>query len=263
VSRGSLLLVVLALAAVPAATGAPSASHPVLLFERSSGDDCVADLFVIDADGAHLRRLTFDTFLPPEQRRRSPFTASFGGRWSPDGTKIVFTREQAFGDCSHPDTRDDVFLMDALGSHVHPLTSYGASGGASVSHDGARLVFGSGGSVVVSDPGARRRRVIGNGGFARWSPDGSKIAYDCGVSRTQVCVADLRTKRTLPLGANIYTYSVHRPWRRRNCPHWSSDGSLIVFVKGGAIWVARPDGSGLRRLTSGRWSDSAPEWQPS
>ena len=46
-------------------------------------------------------------------------------------------------------------------------------------------------------------------------------------------------------------------------PDWSPDGSLIVFSsnrEGGGLFVVRPDGTGIRRLTETR--GRSPEWSP-
>jgi TolB protein len=45
-------------------------------------------------------------------------------------------------------------------------------------------------------------------------------------------------------------------------PHWSPDGSLIAFSLDFHIAVARPDGSGLTRLTDGPNFDRRPRWAP-
>lgn len=47
---------------------------------------------------------------------------------------------------------------------------------------------------------------------------------------------------------------------------WSPDGTLIAFAKAGndfdEIWVARPDGTGHRKLTTGGARDTQPSWSP-
>jgi WD40 repeat protein len=123
---------------------------PTLLFERSPGDDCLADLYSVGADGTGLRRLTFDTQFVGAKKTTS-FTASFGGRPSPNGRRVVYTRQRAVGDCAHPDTRDDLFVMGKDGSGKRRLTGDGQSVGASYSPDGTSLAFGSGSAVYVGD----------------------------------------------------------------------------------------------------------------
>jgi Tol biopolymer transport system component len=49
-------------------------------------------------------------------------------------------------------------------------------------------------------------------------------------------------------------------------PVWSADGKRIAFVRDGIVCVARPDGSGARRLTTRtpgyQWPASSPAWSP-
>jgi Tol biopolymer transport system component len=49
-------------------------------------------------------------------------------------------------------------------------------------------------------------------------------------------------------------------------PDWSPDGSKIVFTSRrdgrSHVYVMRADGSGTRRLTSGKHSDASPSWSP-
>jgi Tol biopolymer transport system component len=64
--------------------------------------DCNYELYVMDADGSHVTRLTND----PD--------ATVPLQWSPDGTKILFARFDNVG-------VDTLFVMDADGSNVFPL----------------------------------------------------------------------------------------------------------------------------------------------
>jgi Tol biopolymer transport system component len=65
------------------------------------------DLYTVDPDGNELQQLTHTT--------EYEHLAS----WSPDGTRIVFTRSPEFDDADYP---QDVFVMDADGSNVRQLT---------------------------------------------------------------------------------------------------------------------------------------------
>lgn len=45
-------------------------------------------------------------------------------------------------------------------------------------------------------------------------------------------------------------------------PAWSPRGRRLVFSRGGYLYTIGADGTGLRRLTRGRGSDSDPTWSP-
>jgi TolB protein len=256
------LLVTTALVFTVVASGSANSAigggAPTLLFQRSPGDQCLSDLYSLRTDGSAVERLTYDS----QHHARNVFSASFGGQWSPDGQQIVFTREQTVGDCAHPDTRDDVFVMWADGSGVRRLTNDGGAGGASFSPDGNRLAFSQGGSIVVSNTSATHRRVIARGAYgAEWSPDGSRILY---ASDTALWVFDLMTGRRWHVAGRSGDYF--------ETPSWSPDGTKIIFARelqrSGRmkyeLWQMRWDGSRKKQVTSpaGENNDECPVWSP-
>jgi Tol biopolymer transport system component len=81
-----------------------------------------------------------------------------------------------------------------------------------------------------------------------WSPDGSRIvSATCPLSGCAVLVADATPG--LVGGVRLISFGF--------LPAWSPDGALIAFVRptaraGAAVYAMRPDGSGVRRLSTGR-----------
>jgi Tol biopolymer transport system component len=67
-------------------------------------------------------------------------------------------------------------------------------------------------------------------------------------------------------GLQRLSYSTQGPsWD--SDPSWSPDGRQIAYTSSGAnapqgIYVMKADGSGKRRLTSGRGADTSPSWSP-
>lgn len=86
-----------------------------------------ADLYVVDRDGRHLRRLT----------RAKSDEGVAAGAWSPDGKTILLTRWPVGG-------FGDVYALNVRTGAVRRLTfSKAEDGDASWSPDGERIVFGS------------------------------------------------------------------------------------------------------------------------
>jgi Tol biopolymer transport system component len=218
------------------------------------------DLYVMNADGGGRRRLM------PDVRLRTL-------AWSPDGRNIAVASP---GQAGGPDTIG-LYLVNPNGSGRQQLSRSGEA--PAWSPDGRRIAFaGRRGIWVVNADGSGRRRLTqqGVGRYAplAWSPDGRKIAFltegHCGDFCFHLYVMNAD-------GSNVRDLTP----RLRGGPGqgvvdlaWSPDGRTIAFARFAdagdlvvrsteAIFVVKPDGSGLRRLTWERWSAyRAPAWSP-
>ena len=198
------------------------------------------DVWSINADGTGLTRLT-----------RSP-GPDFDATWSPDGTRIAF-RSERNGD-------SEIWLMSADGSRQHRLAR-GLS--PAWSPDGSKIAYASPGDILCppgrglrctglsmmnADGSAQRRIPHTDGGeYPSWSPDGKRIAFNSNLSGDHLMyIVDVDGSRVVDLS------KVGEGWQ----VDWSPDGRSILFTSHRDhqdnytdIYVMRPDGSGVRRLT--------------
>ena len=157
----------------------------------------------------------------------SPADIDYDPVWSPDGQSIVLTSER--------NGSADLYRVRADGSGLERLTDNPAyDDQAAFSPDGKRVVFVSTrldgtADLFTMDLATRKARPLtsGPGGDFRpsWSPDGQLIAFS----------SDRSSK--FPFA--------HGRWERLHVAD---------------IYVVRPDGSGLRRLTSGGEFCGSPKW---
>jgi Tol biopolymer transport system component len=161
--------------------------------------DCPSDLYVMNADGSDLRRLTGGS--GPE----------FQPVWSPDGMRIAFVRSAYQGDAH---TR--IWVMNADGSAAQPVAADvgGSQTWPAWSPDGSLIVFvsvdRSGDAIYGVAPDGGGVHVIrsGNGiDTPAWSPDGSLIAYT--AVDPQTGLSSLYTMR--PDGSGSTLIATDRP----------------------------------------------------
>ncbi len=218
------------------------------------------DLYGIQADGTAEVRLT-----------STAATDSYPD-WSPDGSRIAFTRMDASYDF-------DLFVMDADGSNVSRVTS-GAPDDMhpAWSPDGSRLAFTRSVSnstriFTIDADGSNLTQLTTATGttgdqYPTWSPDGSKIAFMRGNStRTSIYVMGADgsnpTRRTPTTG--MFSDAIAAE------PDWSPDGTEIAFsliaFRGTdtideSIYTVHPSGTGLHRIYEGSRQVFHPSWSP-
>jgi hypothetical protein len=216
-----------------------------IVYEEDNGVE--PEIFVMNADGSGQTNLTNDPGAPNTVNDRDPV-------WSPDGTKIAFSRANQ----GHM----NVYVMNADGSVRVELTPGAVSGNGeggvdpNWSPDGTKIVYSDSGNLFVMDAGAGTNKVQLTMGAAAdfwpvWSPDGTKIAF---VRDLNIYVMNANGSGLTPLATNT---------QAERHPDWSPDGSKIVYERSGQIWSMNADGSLQTPLTGGTGEGGTlPAWSP-
>jgi TolB protein len=268
-SRAPLVLSLTALAGAVTAVALPAGATPPgtngkLVFERPTRDG--VNLFTIGADGSGLTRLI---------RLRGTGGDS---SWSPDGSKVAFTRAR------NPERGPyEIWAIDADGSGLKRLTRHRAFSIAPAwSPDGGKIVYATNaggrnhlGLYVMNSDGSGKQRLASSRtrdySDPSWSPDGARIAV--GLCRS----GGGESPRGLDCSIVVIDAddggNLRRLTRRRGAdeinPNWSPDGAAIAFernrlfpVRQSDIWLMNGDGSGKRRITATRPHETNPVFSP-
>jgi Tol biopolymer transport system component len=242
----------------------------ILLGHDSAGSGVGTGIFVVRADGSHLRRLA-----------RTPAGSKVSGAaWAAGGRRVVFRRE----------TQGALYTIRADGRSLRRLTSggYGDSTPA-WSPDGRSLAFARSPEPSRSEnlfvqrvvPARGRARVLLRCFGCRspaWSPDGGRIAFaglgygiytlrigdaeaalvasgydpDWSPSGEQLAFTG-RFGGVVVTGAGVVA-------EQGAGPAWSPDGQWIAYSGPGGIHTVHPDGTGDELLVAGGAGSVA--WSP-
>jgi TolB protein len=228
------------------------------------------DVYSVDVDGGHWRRLTHCS------------TCHWTGdpSFSFDGRSIIFAREEQTGVVGiwrmASDGKRQTLLFHAPRGRFADQPA--------LSPDGTHLAYRRGPlgnrgvpSIYVAHvDGSHARRVTPTGLFAsgpRWSPDGKWLVfYTTDRDRLKPGIsANIDIVR--PDGTGLRALTHERGGSIQDYePSWSPDGEWIVFARetganhppgthaAGDIYVMRRDGSDVRRILGVGYSDDWPRW---
>jgi Tol biopolymer transport system component len=203
-------------------------------------------VFIMNANGTGQTRISNNMY------------SDSGACWSPDGTRIVFSRER------------NIWVMNSDGTNATQLTSTtsGSDYNPCWSPDGTKIAFASsrsgGGNYKIytmnADGSAQTllADILGDG--PDWSPDGTKIAFFSPKDNSlNIYVINIDG-----IGLNKLTNS-QQINEAYDFPHWSPDGTKIVFCRyldrNSDIYVMNANGENIVQLTFDSKSN-LPSWCP-
>jgi TolB protein len=244
----------------------PDGQQIVFQSDRSSPMQGRDQLYIMNADGSELKRLTHH-----DASDETPV-------WSPDGATILFSSYLT------PEN-NELFLIDVDGTGLRRLTDNpGRDGHAGFSPDGSRIIFNSvrNGSEVydlyeMDVDGSNVTRLTN---FEQWdtypsvSPDGSRIVWrrilPTGGSSSSGHNSEVFVMNRD--GSGVTNLTNHPDFD--GYPSWSPDGSKIAFASNRNrkddfrgnfhIYVMNADGTDVVQVldNAGQVEDARPRWSP-
>lgn len=221
--------------------GTPAAGSPVgpaaplpangMILVRVGGGDGESFVYRVDPSTGTATPLWHDAPGAPRPGRANPPAIGQQYAWSPDGSRLAFSRYGGDG--------TEIFLLSPDGTTRTQLTHDGGRDAfPSWSPDGTRIAYARG------DPASTRDSIAG-----------------CEYS-LEMCPADIAVIGADGTGEVLLT----RGPRGGTMPSWSPDGSRIAFVGlvGDApqVFVMNADGTRVTQLTSLEGGAMEPRWSP-
>lgn len=237
------------------------------------------NIYVLDVNRHVLDRLTWG-----KGSKRFP-------AWSPDGKRIAFHGNQR-GVERNVLRFYDMYVVDADGRNLQLLTEnhidvpedgYPGDAGSSMaswSPDGTRIGFhtGIGGTwnLAIMEIATQQVRYLtrrsGVDIYFEWGPDGERIVFardnaTDNYSR-DIFTMTLNNRRITQITDRDVVYDPNSPTpiSNENYPAWSPNGEFILFSSdqggiGENLYLMKPDGSNITRLTDATYQDQFPVWK--
>lgn len=221
------------------------------------------DIYVMNADGSSLRRLTAGARYDD----RDP-------TWSPDGSKILFVRAM-----NSVTSGGNLYVANATAdglTNLSALTKGGRDSSPAWSPDGSKMAFvreqrdGMGSALwTMNADGTAAKSLVDQGpaNAPAWSPDGSRIAFEgFKVSTHDMFDSDIYIMNSDGSGIALLTGSLDDELN----PSWSPDGTRVAYERhplGGSdnlsdIVVADVDGLDSTTLAESVEEEQLPTWSP-
>jgi TolB protein len=210
------------------------------------------EVYVSNVDGTHARRLTTSR-------------ATDGApAWSGDDRWIAWSVREG--------RHTSILKMRSSDGGVRRTLATGAALDVPAwSRDGRHMAYaGVNGQIwEMSADGSRKHALTrtkpgaGVDWAPSWSPDGKRVAYESSVDTgsrqqtTEIWVINADGTHAVRLTHNFIN---------DNHPSWSPDGAWLAFASPSPrpglahVWLMRPNGSGLHRLTSWAGEQIQPSW---
>lgn len=236
---------------------------------------------VVNRDGSGFRRLT-----SPPPAAGTTYTIDVAPAWSPDGSRLLFTRITTDNaDSANIRASTALYTVPAAGGAATPVPNATDGYLGDWSPDGSSIVFAALGAdadtgplTIVRADGTQRRTLAGADGLMpSWSPDGSTIAFATVTERDldRVREQDVAQIATVPAsGGPVTVLAATRPTAARTVagyPSWSPDGESLLFdlfgysatddFPPGDIWAVDKAGRRAGRVTATRGDDAQPHAQ--
>jgi len=233
------------------ATGEPGMAATRIAFRRKEGDGA-SDIYMIDADGANLHRVTHDSSIV------------YSPAFSPDGRKLLFV--------SYVQGNPAAYELDLGTGRRRTISSVpGVNLTPVFSPDGQRIAVartaGEGADIfeLQAHPPWQAKRITftdpGDALNPSYAPDGQRFAYtNTSLGEPQVFVQNVGGG-----GPGLISRYVYGEQGYATSPDWSPRGDRIVYQgwvdQTFQIVTVNPDG-GDRRILTSRGSNEDPAFAP-